>query len=249
MTNSFYVVIPARFNSTRFPGKLLQDLGGKTVLEHVYRSACAANPRAIFVATDDARIATEAISFGAEVVMTKSDHQTGTDRIAEVVQTLQLDPESIVVNVQGDEPFIAPQLIRQVADSNAFLHASISTLCAPLSSPHDYENPHVVKVVRNRFNQALYFSRSPVPFFRDGAVLHSKVYRHIGLYAYRAQFLLEYVSWPVSDLESFECLEQLRVLWYGHRIQVEEACVSPKQDINTPEDLEYARKILAKIAS
>lgn len=244
MSSSFYVVIPARFNSTRFPGKLLQYLGGKTVLEHVYQSACAANPHEIFIATDDARISAEAARFGARVVMTQSHHQTGTDRIAEAVETLQLAPESIVVNVQGDEPFIAPELIRQVADSNAFLHASISTLCAPLSSLSDYENPHVVKVVRNCFNQALYFSRSPIPFFRDDDVSLSKVYRHIGLYAYRAKFLLEYVGWPASPLESFECLEQLRVLWHGHRIQVEEACVSPIQDINTPEDLENARKIL-----
>lgn len=246
MSEPFYVVIPARYQSTRFPGKLLKDLGGKTVLERVYHQACLANPQDIWIAADHEEIAAEARAFGANVVMTKPNHETGTDRIAEVVEQLNLPKEAVIVNVQGDEPFISPKLIAQVAHPNALAHASISTLCWPVSSREDYENPNVVKVVRNHLNQALYFSRSPIPMFRDGDVTLSQVFRHIGLYAYRAAFLLDYVCWPVSALESYECLEQLRVLWQGHCIQVEEACVKPMQDINTPEDLERARALFEK---
>ncbi len=244
MSEPFYVVIPARYQSTRFPGKLLKDLGGKTVLERVYHQACLASPQDIWIAADHEEIAAEALRFGANVVMTKPNHETGTDRIAEVVEKLSLPKDAVIVNVQGDEPFIDPALIAQVAHPKALAHASISTLCWPVSSREDYENPHVVKVVRNHLNQALYFSRSPIPMFRDGEIILSQVFRHIGLYAYRASFLLDYVRWPVCALESYECLEQLRVLWQGHCIQVEEACVKPMQDINTPEDLERARGLI-----
>jgi 3-deoxy-manno-octulosonate cytidylyltransferase (CMP-KDO synthetase) len=241
MSESFYVVIPARYGSTRFPGKLLKDLGGKTVLERVYHQACAAFPKNIWIAADHDEIAREGARLGANVVMTSPHHQTGTDRIAETIEKLGLADDAIIVNVQGDEPFISPDLIRQVASPTALVQASMSTLCWPISSKEDYENPHVVKVVRNRLNHALYFSRSPIPMFRDGAPVWSQIFRHIGLYAYRAKFLLDYVRWPVCPLESYECLEQLRVLWQGHLIQVEEACVPPMQDINTPEDLDRAR--------
>lgn len=245
MTQSFYVVIPARYHSTRFPGKLLKDLGGKSVLERVYNQACLANPKEVWIATDHEEVASHARHLGASVVMTKSEHQTGTDRIAEAVAQLGLPKNAVIVNVQGDEPFIAPELIQQVARPEALVRSSISTLCWPVSSMEEYRSPHVVKVVRNHLNQALYFSRSPIPMFREGSVELSQVFRHIGLYAYRVQFLLDYVDWPECAIESFECLEQLRVLWRGHAIQVEQACVPPTQDINTPEDLDRARAWLS----
>ena len=245
MSQSFYVMIPARYQSTRFPGKLLKDLGGNTVLERVYRQACQANPQDIFIATDHEHIATEALRLGAKVVMTKPEHESGTDRIAEVVEKMHLPDDALIVNVQGDEPFISPALIQQVAHAQTLTQASMSTLCWPVSSLEEYESPHVVKVVRNSLNQALYFSRSPIPVFRDREVLLSQVFRHIGIYAYRARFLLDYVRWPICALESYECLEQLRILWMGHTIHIEEACLKPMQDINTPEDLDRARTFFA----
>lgn len=244
MSCDFHVIIPARYQSTRLPGKLLMDLKGQTVIERVYRQALRANPTSITIATDNAEIFEHATAFGANVVMTAATHQTGTDRIAEVVTQLALASDAIIVNVQGDEPLIAPELITQVAQSLADSTAPMATLCWPLDEPAQYTNPNVVKVVRDCNNNALYFSRSPIPAYRDTAVSCPDVYRHIGLYAYRAAFLLEIVSWPVSALERVEALEQLRVLWAGYTIKVDEACVKPLQDINTADDLIAACKML-----
>lgn len=249
MNHDFHVIIPARYHSTRFPGKLLMDLRGQSVLERVYRQALSASPKSVIIATDHEDIYTQAIQWGADVVMTSPTHQTGTDRIAEVIKTVGFLPEDIIVNVQGDEPLISPQLIQQVADSDALNHASMATLCWPLASLEEYHNPHVVKVVKNCHDHALYFSRSAIPVFRDAEVDLKHVFRHIGLYAYRAAFLLDYVQWPVCALETFEALEQLRVLWMGHKIHVAEACIEPRQDINTAEDLQRAQCFLEQLST
>jgi 3-deoxy-manno-octulosonate cytidylyltransferase (CMP-KDO synthetase) len=245
MMNNVHIIIPARYQSTRFPGKLLQDLHGQSVIERVYRQAQLAQPQTITIATDHELIASHVKDFGAQVVMTLSSHQTGTDRIAEVVAKGQFAADDIIVNVQGDEPFIAPQLITQVAQCLTQTNAPMSTLCCPISSMEMLKNPNVVKVVRSQDDHALYFSRSPIPAHRDNPQAYDKTYRHIGLYAYRVAFLLEYVSWSVCEIEQYEALEQLRVLWSGHSIKVAEACVEPLQDINTKEDLALARHLLA----
>ncbi len=242
--NNVHVIIPARYQSTRFPGKLLQDLNGQTVIERVYKQAQLAQPQTITIATDHQLIADHAKAFGAQVVMTLASHQTGTDRIAEVVAKGQFAADDIIVNVQGDEPFIAPQLIAQVAQCLAKSDAPMSTLCWPIANLEMLKNPNVVKVVRSHDNHALYFSRSPIPNHRDDIQSYAQTYRHIGLYAYRAAFLLDYVSWPVCDLEQHEALEQLRVLWSGYSIKVADACIEPLQDINTKEDLVVARDLL-----
>lgn len=243
MSVDFHVIIPARFESSRLPGKLLMDIHGQTVIERVYRQALQANPSSVTIATDSLVIADVAMGFGASIVMTAVDHQTGTDRIAEAVTKLDYSPDSIIVNVQGDEPFIAPALIKQVAHSLARADAPMATLCWPVDDYTMCTNPNVVKVVRDCHNHALYFSRSSIPAHRDAPESIKHVYRHIGLYAYRAAFLQTIVTWPVCNLEAIESLEQLRVLWSGYKIKVDEACVQPLQDINTVDDLELAREI------
>ena len=241
MSTDFHVIIPARYQSSRLPGKLLMELQGQTVLERVYRQALKANPRSVTIATDSELIFKEATDFGAAVKMTSLSHQSGTDRIAEVVAQGAFSSEDIIVNVQGDEPLIPPELITQVAQSLSTAESALmATLCYPIQEEALYHNPHVVKVVRDRHKHALYFSRSAIPFDKDAGPL----LRHIGLYAYRASFLLDVVSWPVCELEAREALEQLRVLWAGYKIKVEDACVPPLQDINTSEDLEQARRHL-----
>lgn len=244
MIPDFHVIIPARYNSTRFPGKLLHDLNGVTVLERVYRQAILAKPATITIATDHKLIASHAETFGAKVMMTSPEHQTGTDRIAEVVAKGTFLPDDVIVNVQGDEPFIRPKLIQQVAQSLSSTRAPVSTLCWPITSLDVLNNPNVVKVVRTRDDHALFFSRSPIPFHRDEAHSYTHAYRHIGLYAYRAAFLLDFVTWPSCSIEQCEALEQLRVLWAGFQIKVEEADEEPLQDINTKEDLLLAKQLL-----
>lgn len=247
MSTDFHVVIPARYASHRCPGKLLMSLGGQTVLARVYGQAKQAGAASITIATDHAAIVEEATRFGAQVVMTSDAHPSGTDRVAEAVDALGLPSDAVIVNVQGDEPLMPPALIRQVAMSLiASKHTSMATLCAPICSEEEYVNPNIVKVIRNTHNQALYFSRSPIPAFRDGGVLLKHVFRHIGLYAYRKEFLLNMVAAPVCALEAVEALEQLRVLWSGYAIQVDEACVAPRQDINTLDDLKQAEAWLSQ---
>lgn len=236
MNVDFHVIIPARYESSRLPGKLLMQLGGQTVIERVYRQVLLANPQSVTIATDNPLIAACAASFGAVVKMTATTHQSGTDRIAEVVSQSNYPSDAIIVNVQGDEPFIPPALIRQVASSLATTDVPMATLCWPLDDKALWHNPNVVKVVRDKMNQALYFSRSPIPSNRDNPGSMDQVFRHIGLYAYRAAFLLSLVQWPVCALEQLEALEQLRVLWAGYKIKVEDACEPPQQDINTMED-------------
>ena len=217
------------------------DLNGQSILQRVYARALLANPKTLTIATDDVRIFEAAEGFGASVTMTKDTHLSGTERVAEVVARGGFSKDDIIVNVQGDEPLIAPALIRQVADSLANSNAPMATLCSPIDNEAKWQNPNVVKVVRDKHHQALYFSRSVIPFARYPTAL--PVLGHVGLYAYRAEFLLDMVSWPSCELEATESLEQLRVLWSGYRIQVDEACVAPLQDINTPEDLADARAL------
>lgn len=237
MSVKIHVIIPARYQSTRFPGKLLQTIKAISVIERVYHQAQLAEPHSITIATDHEAIAAHASSFGCKVVMTSVEHQSGTDRIAEVVAKEQFAHEDIIVNVQGDEPFIAPQLIKQVALSLNNSDAPMATLCWPINSLEQLTNPNVVKVVRSADNHALYFSRSAIPAHRDDVHSFADSFRHIGIYAYRVGFLLNYVSWPVCSLERHEALEQLRVLWSGYAIKVDTACVEPLYDINTKEDL------------
>jgi 3-deoxy-manno-octulosonate cytidylyltransferase (CMP-KDO synthetase) len=239
--SDFHIIIPARYQSSRLPGKLLMDIHGMTVIERVYRQAIQSQAKTVTIATDNQEIYDLAQKFGASVIMTAKTHQTGTDRIAEAITLLGFSSDEIIVNVQGDEPFISPALITQAANSLLNTDAPMATLCWPIENYAMYTNPNVVKVVRDCNQHALYFSRSAIPANRDMPTNIQHVFRHIGLYAYRADFLLKFVTWPVCELEEIEALEQLRVMWAGYKIKVEEACVRPLQDINTSEDLEEAR--------
>ncbi|MDM3872128.1 3-deoxy-manno-octulosonate cytidylyltransferase [Porticoccus sp. W117] len=246
---SFLVVIPARYSSTRLPGKPLRDIAGHTMIERVYRQAQASDAERVIVATDDQRIADVVTGFGGEVCMTSADHPSGTDRLQEVAGKLQLAPEQIVVNVQGDEPLIPPSVINQVAANLAGnSEAGVSTLCEPIETTADFANPNIVKVVGNHTGMALYFSRAPIPWPRDHAIEQGglrdalpeqlKPMRHIGIYGYRVEQLNRFVTWPAAPLETIECLEQLRFMWQGVGIHVAEACAAVPGGVDTPEDLQ-----------
>lgn len=241
----FRVVIPARYASSRFPGKPLADIGGKPMIERVYERARASHADSVVIATDDERIAAVARSFGASVVMTAVSHVSGTDRIAEVARILSYEPSDIVVNVQGDEPRIPPAIIDQVADIlRKHAAADIATAATPIGSLEEFLDPNVVKVVTDAAGRAMYFSRAPIPWTRDGASgglstqrLHDGARRHVGIYAYRVRALLALAKLPASPLETSEKLEQLRALTSGMQIFVENAAQPPGPDVNTPEDL------------
>jgi 3-deoxy-manno-octulosonate cytidylyltransferase (CMP-KDO synthetase) len=241
-TQGFMVVIPARFASTRLPGKPLLDIAGKPMIQHVYNRACESDASAVVIATDDRRIADVADSFGAKVVLTRAEHQSGTDRIQEVVSVLGWPEEAVVVNVQGDEPLIPPQTINQVAD-NLIRHseAGISSLFHAIHDANELMNPNAVKVVTDALGYALYFSRSPLPW-QDAEPVHGK--RHIGIYAYRVSTLNKFVSWSRSLLEVSERLEQLRAMHHGVRIIMAEAVQRVPAGVDTPEDLEAVRRFL-----
>lgn len=246
-----HIVIPARFASTRLPGKPLADVAGKTLLERVHDCARASGAKRIVIATDEARIRDAAQAFGAEVVMTDAAHHSGTDRIAEVVQRLALAPDEIVVNLQGDEPLMPPALIRQVADTLAsHAAAALATACHAIRDDAEFTNPNVVKVVTDARGYALYFSRAPIPWPRermaDKTAEPLRAFRHIGLYAYRAGFVTRFAQWPVCTLEETEQLEQLRALWQGERIAVCESVELPGAGVDTPEDLERVRAHFAR---
>ncbi|MCU8345507.1 3-deoxy-manno-octulosonate cytidylyltransferase [Vibrio vulnificus] len=247
---SFTVVIPARYQSTRLPGKPLADIAGKPMVQWVYEQAIQAGAQDVIIATDDQRVADAVAVFGGKVCMTSPNHESGTERLAEVVQLMGIADDHIVVNVQGDEPLIPPSIIRQVAENLAASSAPMATLGVVITSEEEVFNPNAVKVVTDKEGYALYFSRATIPWDRDafarGEVLteHSLM-RHIGIYAYRAGFINTYVNWQPSSLEKIECLEQLRVLWYGEKIHVELAKEAPPAGVDTPEDLELVRKIIA----
>lgn len=239
----FTVIIPARYGSSRFPGKPLADINGKPMIQHTVERAQEAGAENVIVATDDDRIARVVNEF-AQVVMTSDQHESGTERLSEVIQQCKLSDDTVVVNVQGDEPFVPANNIRQVAENLAAREdIAIATLATPVDSADDVVNPNIVKVVRNVRQEALYFSRSPVPFDRATMMenpLHadpSLFLRHIGLYAYKAGYVTRYVAYSPTMLERTESLEQLRALWYGDKIHVDIAMSPPPVGIDTPHDL------------
>lgn len=248
---AFIVVIPARYASSRLPGKPLADIGGKSMIERVYLQAKQSGASDVVIATDDERVAQVATAFGATVCMTKPEHNSGTERLAEVVSLLKLSDDTVVVNVQGDEPFIPPAIIRQVADNLAAQQkAQMATLAVALTEAAEIANPNIVKVVSDKQGYALYFSRSVIPYDRDNSFqqqLAQHYRRHIGIYAYRAGFIQRYVNWPASALEQIESLEQLRVLWHGEAIHVATAIETPAVGVDTPADLEHARRYAASL--
>lgn len=247
----FVVVIPARFASSRLPGKPLADIAGKPMIEWVWRQAIQSGAARVVIATDHVEVQRVAASFGADVIMTSPAHNSGTERLAEVVSVLGLPADTVVVNVQGDEPFIPPAIIAQVAANlSQQQKARMATLAVPLQHQADVTNPNVVKVVTDHQGYALYFSRAAIPFDRDSkfsAELASHYRRHIGIYAYRAGFILDYVQWPTSTLEQIESLEQLRVLWQGESIHVATALETPPVGVDTPADLAHAQRHAATL--
>ncbi len=250
----FAVVIPARFASTRLPGKPLLDISGKPMVVHVAERAIKSGATEVIVATDHADILRAVEAHGFTAMMTRADHASGTDRIAEVAARRQLGSNDIVVNVQGDEPLIEPALIRAVAQQLAdHADAAIATACCPLTDATQMASVNVVKVVLDKNGYAMYFSRAPIPFARDEFSAGIKTvpaslpaYRHIGLYAYRASFLAQYAQLQPAAIEQAEALEQLRALWHGHRISVAVTTQAPHTGVDTAADLEHVRKLLAR---
>jgi 3-deoxy-manno-octulosonate cytidylyltransferase (CMP-KDO synthetase) len=246
VTEGFIVVIPARYASTRLPGKPLKDIAGKPMIEWVYRQARKCGAGDVIVATDDERIVAACHAFEGRVEMTSTEHASGTDRIAELARRFEWDDQQIVVNVQGDEPLISPVCIAQTARLLAWRpQAAIATLVTPLDSEAEFRDPNIVKVVTDIDGWALYFSRAPIPWPRDGAL--PAVMRHIGLYAYRAGSLRAISDAAPCALEEVERLEQLRALWLGHRIIVGKAAEPPAPAVDTEEDLAKVRRYLEQM--
>ena len=257
----FIVVIPARFASTRLPGKMLLSLANKPMIQHVYERASESGADRIIVATDHQDIVDAVKKFSGEVVLTSQEHCSGTERIAEVVKTLSLDDQSIVVNVQGDEPLIEPEIINCVAANlEKNQQASIATVSTPIESIKDLVNPNVVKVVMDENNYAMYFSRAPIPWPRDkfagkdySTIVNEDIfelgvtyYRHIGIYAYRADFIKTYVNLPQNALEQTEALEQLRALSNGFRISLYVTSLNSAMGIDTQEDFDKVKEIIER---
>jgi len=240
---SFHVVIPARWASSRFPGKPLADLAGRPMVVRVCERAAQSGAASVHVATDDERIASAVRAAGHRIVMTRADHPSGTDRIAEAARQLGFPDSEIVVNVQGDEPLVAPGLITQVAQLlDKLRDASVSTACHAIHDEPSLASPHAVKVVMDAQGYALYFSRSRIPYPREqGGVC----YRHAGIYGYRVEFLKRYAALAPSPLEKAEALEQLRVLWHGYRIAVAVSEAEIPPGVDTPQDLEAVRRMLS----
>ena len=253
-SNNTVLVIPARYASTRLPGKPLRLIAGKPMIQHVYERAQAAAEalgfQSIIIATDDQRIQTSCEAFGAEVCMTSTTHETGSDRLAEVVKIKQWADDTIVVNLQGDEPLTPIESLRQVAENLANNpEATMSTLSTPIQTEAEYKDPNVVKVVTDKQGLAMYFSRAPIPFQRDShkddaVQISAYAQRHIGIYAYRASYLTSFAKMEECQVEQLEKLEQLRAMWFGARIHVAEANEVPGHGVDTEEDLIAVEKIL-----
>lgn len=244
---SYKVIIPARLASTRLPQKPLLDIGGKPLLQHVYEAARKSAASAVIIATDSEEIQKCAESFGARVQMTATTHQSGTERLIEVIEKLREPDDTVIVNLQGDEFNMPPALVNQVAMALIdHPQADMATLCEPITEEIDFNNPNIVKVIFDRQHIALDFTRQPVAWFGDGPEPGRGIYgyRHIGIYACRAGFLRKYAGLKRSAREINERLEQLRVLEHGHRIYVDIACAQPGLGIDTPEDLEKARRAI-----
>lgn len=235
---SFYVVIPARFASTRFPGKVLADIHGKPMIQHVYQRAAASGAKAVWIATDDARVEEAARACGAQVCMTSPEHQSGSDRLAETATKLGWADDEIIINVQGDEPLLPPANIAQVAENIARHSVNMATLYTRIENGSDIANINIVKVVTDRNGFALYFSRSVIPYRRDHDADMPVYYRHIGIYGYRVGYLKRFSASEQAPLERVEKLEQLRALWHGERVHVAQACQEPGPGVDTKADLE-----------
>jgi len=252
-TVPFVVLVPARYASVRLPGKPLADLGGVPMVVEVARRARQSGAARVVIATDDSRVADAARAHACEAIMTRADHPTGTDRLAEAAQALDLGPDEIVVNVQGDEPLIDPALVRQMAATLAAKpDASIATACHVIDDIAEAFNPNVVKVVCDAAGNALYFSRATIPWARDAFAREPRalpagmpVYRHYGLYAYRVAFLVRYPTLAPAPIETYEALEQLRALWHGYRIAVDVTTATPAPGVDTADDLERVRRLIA----
>ncbi len=252
MSTNFKVVIPARYASNRLYAKPLLDIAGKPMVVRVAERAMASGANEVIVATDHEEILTVVTQHGFRAVMTSSKHPSGTDRIAEVAHQLKWADEEIVVNVQGDEPLIAPSLIKDAAQNLAdHPNASIATACHLIHDKASILNPNVVKVVLDAQGYAMYFSRAPIPYPRDAFAANEDIpagmpsYRHVGIYAYRANFLYAYTQLESSEIERFESLEQLRALWHGYKISVFVTPDAPATGVDTAQDLELVRSIFA----
>lgn len=259
-TPNFTVIIPARYASTRLPGKPLADIHGLPMIAHVIMQSKRAGAKRVIVATDHQGVFDVVQQFDAEPCMTNSAHQSGTERLAEVIETLSIADDEIILNVQGDEPLAPPEIIQQLARNLANLPFEMATLATPITSTAEIFNPNVVKVVRDKMGAALYFSRATIPWYRDvfdpinqpqkhqemsiEEIEKLNIFRHLGVYAYKAGFIKRYVAFEASPLESIELLEQLRVLWHGEKIHVDIASVIPEAGVDTPEDLQRVRDYL-----
>ncbi|WP_305907930.1 3-deoxy-manno-octulosonate cytidylyltransferase [Methylomarinum sp. Ch1-1] len=251
---AFKVVIPARFGSTRLPGKPLLDIAGKPMIAHVCARALEAQAEQVVVATDDRRIYSAVETLGLQVVMTDPNHASGSERIAEVASVLKWRDEDIIVNLQGDEPLIPPDYINEVADALAGQElAGMATLAARIDDQAEIFNPNAVKVVLDKDGYALYFSRAPIPWergaFPERADLSNEAQpflRHIGMYAYTVEFLTRYCDWPASPLEAVESLEQLRVLWHGGKIRVNTVAQTPPAGVDTEQDLHRVERLMTE---
>jgi 3-deoxy-manno-octulosonate cytidylyltransferase (CMP-KDO synthetase) len=246
----FKIIIPARYASSRLPGKPLLDIVGKPMIQHVYQRAQDSHASQVIIATDDERIERVAAAFGADVCMTRSDHVSGTDRLAEVAETRQFSDDDIIINMQGDEPCLPASLINQVADDlQRHPNADMATLFSQISQEKHVFDPNAVKVIMDKEGYALYFSRAPIPWMRDHFDQQSTLppdlphYRHIGLYGYRASFLKHYAELEPCVLEQEESLEQLRALYNGKKIHLTRAITNPGHGIDTQDDLDEVRKL------
>ena len=243
----FSVIIPARYASSRLPAKMLKEINGKSLIEHTYSNAIKSDASRVIIATDDERIKTVAEGFGAEVCMTNDSHTSGTSRIAEAVSFLNFPNDDVIVNLQGDEPMMSPSAINQVASNLVSSGMSVATLCETIDTEDAYFDENCVKVVYNSRGRAMYFSRSPVPAFRDGQNINLDLcFRHIGLYAYRVNFLKNYSNMPISKLETAEKLEQLTFLMEGFDIHVDVSFASTGYGVDTESDLIKVKKELKK---
>ncbi|SMN11696.1 3-deoxy-manno-octulosonate cytidylyltransferase [uncultured Candidatus Thioglobus sp.] len=241
----FCVIIPARYASTRLNAKLLQDIHGKTLIQHTYENAKNSGASKVIIATDDARIQRIANDFGANVCMTDKTHTSGTSRIAQALEALGIDDEEIIVNVQGDEPMLGAKVIQQVAQDLASSEMQMATLCEKITDKAQYLDPNCVKVVFNKFGKALYFSRSPIPAFREEIDFTIDLcFKHIGIYAYRSSFIKQYLTMDSSDYEQVEKLEQLTVLNEGFDIHISEACAPVGFGVDTQADLDKVREAM-----
>lgn len=242
---NFDVIIPARYASNRLKAKLLQDIHGKPLIQHTYENAKKSGASNVIIATDDPRIEQVANDFGATTCMTSKAHTSGTQRIAEVLEMLNIDDEQIIVNVQGDEPMLGARVIKQVANNLVVSTMQMATLCENIVNKEQYLDPNCVKVVFDKFGKALYFSRSPIPAFRDEADFDPTLcFKHVGVYAYRAAFIKQYLTMNNSDYERVEKLEQLSVLSEGFDIHIVPACAPTGFGVDTKQDLEKVREAL-----